>query len=66
MEAVREFCWQVMSAVSLLEHNGHPSKDDILREMGGNICRCSAYPNIVESVMAAADMMEKGQGDADD
>ena len=51
---------QVMSAVALLEHNAHPSQDDVLREMGGNICRCGAYPNIVKSVLAAAEMMEKG------
>lgn len=57
---------QVMSAVALLEHNAHPSKDDIIREMGGNICRCGAYLNIVKSVRAAADMMEKESDDADD
>ncbi len=51
---------QVMSAVALLEHTAHPSQDDVLREMGGNICRCGAYPNIVNSVLAAAEMLEKG------
>lgn len=50
---------QVMSAVALLEHHTHPSREDVLREMGGNICRCGAYPNIVKSVLAAAEMLEK-------
>jgi xanthine dehydrogenase YagT iron-sulfur-binding subunit len=50
---------QIMSAVALLEHNAHPSQDDVLREMGGNICRCGAYPNIVRSVLVAAGMIEK-------
>jgi aerobic-type carbon monoxide dehydrogenase small subunit (CoxS/CutS family) len=51
---------QVMSAVALLEHNAHPSQQDVIREMGGNICRCGAYPNIVKSVIAAAEIMERG------
>lgn len=51
---------QIVSAVALLEHNAHPSQDDVLREMSGNICRCGAYPNIVKSVLAAAEMMEEG------
>jgi aerobic-type carbon monoxide dehydrogenase small subunit (CoxS/CutS family) len=51
---------QIMSAVALLEHNKHPSRDEVLREMGGNICRCGAYPNIVKSVLAAAEKMGKG------
>ena len=51
---------QVMSAVALLEHNAHPTQDEVMREMGGNICRCGAYPNIVKSVLVAAEMLEKG------
>jgi aerobic-type carbon monoxide dehydrogenase small subunit (CoxS/CutS family) len=51
---------QVMSAVALLEHNAHPSQDEVLREMGGNICRCGAYPNIVKAVLAAAENMGEG------
>jgi xanthine dehydrogenase YagT iron-sulfur-binding subunit len=45
---------QVMSAVALLERNPHPTEEDVRREMAGNICRCGAYPNIVEAVLAAA------------
>jgi xanthine dehydrogenase YagT iron-sulfur-binding subunit len=51
---------QVMSAVALLEHNAHPSREDIIREMGGNICRCGAYPNIVNSILDAAEKLERG------
>jgi aerobic-type carbon monoxide dehydrogenase small subunit (CoxS/CutS family) len=46
---------QVMSAVALLEHTPHPTTDEIRREMAGNLCRCGAYPNIVEAVTAAAE-----------
>ncbi len=48
---------QVMAAVSLLEHNAHPSESEVREAMSGNICRCGAYPNIIDSVLAAADTM---------
>lgn len=54
---------QVMSAVALLEHNPQPSEDEIRREMAGNLCRCGAYPNIIQAIVTAA---EKGAGHADD
>jgi xanthine dehydrogenase YagT iron-sulfur-binding subunit len=46
---------QVMSAVTLLEHNPHPTEAEVREGMSGNICRCGAYPNIVEAVLAAAE-----------
>jgi aerobic-type carbon monoxide dehydrogenase small subunit (CoxS/CutS family) len=46
---------QVMSAVALLEHNPHPTPDEVRRAMAGNLCRCGAYPNIVDAVLAAAE-----------
>ena len=46
---------QVMSAVSLLEHNPDPTEDEIRYGMSGNLCRCGAYPNIVRAVQAAAE-----------
>lgn len=43
-----------MSAAALIEE-GHTSSDAEIREwMSGNLCRCSAYPQIVEAVRAAA------------
>jgi len=53
---------QVMSAVALLEHNPQPTEAEVRHEMAGNLCRCGAYPNIVQAVLAAA----KGGSDADD
>jgi len=46
---------QVMSAVALLEHSPHPNADEVRREMAGNLCRCGAYPNIIDAVLAAAE-----------
>ncbi len=41
---------QIMSAVACVRE-GHANSDDEIREyMSGNICRCGAYPNIVEAI----------------
>ncbi|MEU3985110.1 (2Fe-2S)-binding protein [Streptomyces sp. NPDC026672] len=45
---------QIMSAVGCIRE-GHTGSDDEIREwMSGNICRCSAYPQIAAAVAAAA------------
>jgi xanthine dehydrogenase YagT iron-sulfur-binding subunit len=45
---------QIMSAVGLLAE-GHTSSDAEIREwMSGNLCRCSAYPNIVAAIAEVA------------
>jgi xanthine dehydrogenase YagT iron-sulfur-binding subunit len=45
---------QIMSAVALIRE-GHAGSDEEIRElMSGNICRCSAYPQIVAAVRAVA------------
>jgi xanthine dehydrogenase YagT iron-sulfur-binding subunit len=46
---------QIMSAVACIEE-GHTRTDAEIREwMSGNLCRCSAYPQIVRAVRAAAE-----------
>jgi len=45
---------QLMSAVACIAE-GHATDDASVREwMSGNICRCSAYPQITAAVLAAA------------
>lgn len=45
---------QIMSAVACIRE-GHAGSDDEIREfMSGNLCRCSAYPQIVSAVRACA------------
>jgi 4-hydroxybenzoyl-CoA reductase subunit gamma len=43
----------VMSAEALLRANPRPSEDDIRRALGGNLCRCTGYVKIIESVQCA-------------
>jgi xanthine dehydrogenase YagT iron-sulfur-binding subunit len=47
---------QIMSAVALLEHEQPPASDTEIRErMSGNLCRCGAYPGIVDAIKAVRD-----------
>ena len=44
----------IMSAKSLLNDNPRPSEDEIRESISGNICRCTGYVQIVESIDMAA------------
>lgn len=44
----------VMAAISLLEENPTPTEEDVRIGLEGNLCRCTGYHNIVQSVLAAA------------
>ncbi len=47
----------IMSAVALLEHNPEPAFEEVRRALSGNLCRCTGYKKIIDSVlMAAADL----------
>ena len=45
---------QVMSAVALLNINPSPTREEARVAMSGNLCRCGAYDNYLNSVMRAA------------
>ncbi len=44
----------VMAAYYLLSNNSNPSEDEIRLGISGNICRCTGYDLIVESIHLAA------------
>ncbi len=46
----------IMAAEALLRHNPQPSDSDIRTALSGNLCRCTGYVKIIESVQAAAEM----------
>jgi aerobic carbon-monoxide dehydrogenase small subunit len=48
----------IMNAVYLLEVNPDPSEEEIKHALEGNLCRCTGYINIVESIRYAADKMK--------
>jgi carbon-monoxide dehydrogenase small subunit len=47
----------IMSAVNLLESNPNPTEKEIRHALEGNLCRCTGYVNIVESIRWAAEKM---------
>ena len=50
----------IMSALALLTQQSDPSREDIVRFMGGNICRCGTYPRIVTAIQDAARTLRGG------
>jgi carbon-monoxide dehydrogenase small subunit len=51
----------IMSSVYLLKNNPNPSEAEIKHALDGNLCRCTGYVNIVESVKWAAERMRGGE-----
>jgi xanthine dehydrogenase YagT iron-sulfur-binding subunit len=50
---------QIMSAVACVRE-GHAESDADIREyMSGNLCRCAAYPNIVDAITEAKSKMRE-------
>jgi isoquinoline 1-oxidoreductase alpha subunit len=50
---------QIMTAAALLKKNPHPSKQEIVDGMAGNICRCGTYHRIQEAVALASKKVKK-------
>ena len=43
---------QMMAAKALLDKNPTPQPDEVRAALAGNLCRCGAYPKIIESVLS--------------
>jgi aerobic-type carbon monoxide dehydrogenase small subunit (CoxS/CutS family) len=50
----------IMSAVALLENEKAPTREDIVRSMNGNMCRCCTYGRIMAAIEQAAERMKGG------
>ncbi len=47
----------ILTAHALLKRNAAPTREDIVDAISGNICRCTGYGQIVESIELAAQRM---------
>ena len=47
----------LMTMTAFLKENPQPSEDEVREALSGNLCRCTGYQNIVDAMMAAAEMM---------
>ncbi|MCC7442100.1 MAG: (2Fe-2S)-binding protein [Bdellovibrionales bacterium] len=50
----------LVAATALLERNAEPTDAEVREALAGNLCRCTGYMKIVNSVMAAAREMRAG------
>jgi aerobic-type carbon monoxide dehydrogenase small subunit (CoxS/CutS family) len=50
----------ILSAKALLDENLEPSREEIGRALGGNLCRCTGYVKIIDAVEAAAAALRNG------
>jgi aerobic-type carbon monoxide dehydrogenase small subunit (CoxS/CutS family) len=47
----------ILAAKALLDENPKPTEEELKHFMHGNLCRCTGYKKIIESIMAAAERM---------
>lgn len=53
----------IMHAAGLLHKNQQPTRDEIIREMDDNLCRCGSYTRIADAIESAAKIIrENGHG----
>lgn len=49
----------VMSAKAFLDENPKPTATEVRKAISGNLCRCTGYQQIVDSILAASKMMSQ-------
>lgn len=53
----------LMATIALLERNEDPTASEVQEALSGNVCRCTGYTKIVESVLDAADSLRDEDND---
>jgi aerobic-type carbon monoxide dehydrogenase small subunit (CoxS/CutS family) len=49
----------IVSGAALLAKNPHPSDQEILAAMQGNVCRCGTYPRIARAIRLASQKIKR-------
>jgi len=49
----------IISVYAMLQEHPDPTEEEIRHELSGNLCRCTGYQNIVESVKLAAELLRE-------
>jgi xanthine dehydrogenase YagT iron-sulfur-binding subunit len=53
---------QIMSAIACIEEGHANTRDEIREYMSGNLCRCAAYPKIVDAIEQVRDATHAERG----
>lgn len=48
----------VLSAISILDKNPNPSREEIIEGLSGNLCRCTGYVKIIEAIQKVSKGMD--------
>ena len=48
----------IMAAEALLADNPRPTREDVVRAISGNVCRCTGYESIIRAILDAADRID--------
>ena len=51
----------ILATMDLLRRIPDPTREEVRRELSGNLCRCTGYQKIVDAVMAAAAVLQGGR-----
>ena len=54
----------LMSAVACLNRYPHPTREQIRKEMEGNLCRCTGYNRIADAILLAVEKMDAQRAEA--
>jgi aerobic carbon-monoxide dehydrogenase small subunit len=52
----------ILTTKALLEENPNPTIEEIKDALEGNLCRCTGYEQIIESVLRAAELTKSANG----
>jgi aerobic carbon-monoxide dehydrogenase small subunit len=52
----------IMAAEALLAENPDPSREDVVRAISGNVCRCTGYESIINAILDAAERRRSAGG----
>ena len=52
----------ILTSIDLLNRNPNPAREEIREALAGNLCRCTGYQKIVDSVEIAAAALQRKAG----
>jgi carbon-monoxide dehydrogenase small subunit len=45
----------LMAALALLSDNPNPTRKEVSEGLGGNLCRCTGYSGVIDSILSAVE-----------